>query len=154
MSPGHEGVHIATVVPGHLQQNVSSGAETVDAESTSAPRHAVRAVADESGAQERRRVHVVVRVKEGEGDARVRRGVLGVPAVTVTAGEPRVPTKVLLARGAVHTRATHVAQPQDADSHSDVQVGHDGADRGDAADDLVAGDQRNVRGSSPSTRCV
>ena len=84
------------------------------------PGHRVGAVADQPGAQQRRRVHVVVRVGQREDVARVGDRVFRVAAVALIAGEARVGAEVLAARSAVVASAAGAAEPRHADARADA----------------------------------
>ena len=71
----------------HLADDVRSGAEAVDPDALGVAGEAQRPVADQPGAQERRRLEVLVAVGEREAVALVGHRALGVAAVEVVARE-------------------------------------------------------------------
>ena len=74
------------------------GAEAVDAEALRVPGQLQRAVADQPGAEQRRRLGVAIAVRQLEGVARVGDRVVGIAAVDLVAGEARVVAEILLTR--------------------------------------------------------
>src|SRR5207248_1093022 len=79
---------------------------------------AQRAVADQSGAKERRDVQVGVPVREREAEALVGSGILGKAAVTVVARELRVLAEILEAGPTVAAVAVRPPEPRHADAPS------------------------------------
>src|SRR5690606_19600820 len=72
------------------------------------------AIADEAGTEERRGLEVAVRVREGETEARIGNGELGVAAVQVVAGVESAIAEVLEPVDAVATHAARPAEPGNA----------------------------------------
>ena len=72
-----------------LRDDVRRGAEPVQPEPLRVAREPQRAVADQAGAEQRRRLEVAVPVRDREAEALVGDGPLGVAAVEVVAGEAR-----------------------------------------------------------------
>ena len=114
-APGKR-VDLAPLVTCHLRDDVGRGAETVNTEAARIARHDERAVADETRAQQRRSVGVVVFGRNREAILRTRGEVFGVAAVEIAAGETRPVAQVLLAPRAVRARAARGAEPRHADA--------------------------------------
>jgi hypothetical protein len=135
----------AALVAGDLEHDVCGGSEAVQAERVSVACEAKRAVADQPGAEERRRLLVPIAVWDREAEALVRDGVLGEAAVQVVAGEASPLAEVLAARTAVAARAARPAEPRNPDAGAALDGG---------ADDLVAEDERELRISQIAVRDV
>src|SRR5690606_15025514 len=105
-------------------------------------RHAERAVADQAGAKQRRRLHVAGPLRNAKAVGCVGDRILGVAAVDLVAGEARPVAQVLMAAHAVGADSAGVAEPRDADAVARRELRHAAAELVDAADDLVAGDDR------------
>ena len=82
-----EGEDAPALVFRHLADDVRRGAEAVEAEALGVAGQAQRAVADQPGAEQRRRLQVGEALGYREAEALVGDGVLGVAAVDVVAGE-------------------------------------------------------------------
>ena len=139
--PG-EGVDALALMARHLRHDVGRGAESEDAEGLRGAGHAVGAVADQPGAEERRGVGVAVAVGDAEAEAVVGEHEVLVAAVEMAAGEPRVVAEVLLARMAEAAAAAGAAEPRHADPLADVEAVGARAHLRHLADDLVAGHDR------------
>ena len=139
-----EGEDAAPLVQRDLADDVRAGAEAVEPEARRIARHAQRAVSDEPGAQQRRRLEVAEALRQRERVAAVGHGARRVAAVAVEAREPRALAEVLAPAGAEAARPVGPAQPRDADAGARRVLGvrarlqHGG-------DDLVAGDHRQPR---------
>ena len=107
--------------------------------------HPVRSIADQTGAQERRRLGIAIGVGQLEGIAGVRHRVLRVPAVELIPGEARFAAQVLPALPAEAALVAGVAEPRHADAIADGETRDAVADLLDHADDLVAGHDRQLR---------
>src|SRR5207247_10392400 len=112
------------------------GAEAVQAEPLGVPGRPQRAMADQAGAEERRRLLVGVALGNRKAEALVGDGVLGVAAVEVVAGEPGLVAEILAPARAVAAAAVRPSQPGDAQT---------AAARLLDADDLVARNERELR---------
>ena len=121
-----------------LRDDVRRGAEAVEAEPLRVAREPQRAVADQPGAEQRRRLHVGVAVRDREAEALVGDRVLRVAAVEVVAGEARAVAEVLAARAAVAARRRR-------SSRATARRARSAAARRPLADDLVAGHERQLR---------
>src|SRR5262249_20950706 len=141
----HEGEDRAALVTRQLRDDVGGGAEAVEAEAPRIARPAQRAIADEAGAHERRRFHVAVAAADREAVARIRDRVAGIAAVDLISGEARLLAQVLAAAAAELANAASEAEPGHADALAHAEPVDVAAERGDGADDLVAGDERQLR---------
>src|SRR5213078_4498911 len=121
-----EGEHTPSLVARHLRYEVARGSEPVDAEPLRGARRGERAVADEAGAQERRRLRVAQPLGQGEPERRVREDAVGVAAVEGVAGERGAVAEVLAAGAAVGTFAAGPAEPRDADAVAGAEAGDAG----------------------------
>ncbi len=144
VGPG-EGEDAPSLPDCQLRDQVCGGAETVDAEGARFAGEAQRAVADQPGAQQRRGVRVVEADGQGEGVRGVGEHQPGVAAVARVAVELRRVAQVLAPGGAMKAVAAGGAEPGHADAVAGAEALDAGADRGDAADHLVAEDQRQLR---------
>jgi hypothetical protein len=102
-------------VPRDLDDDVRRGAEAVEAEPLGVAREAEGAVADQAGAEERRRLEIVVLLRKRQAVALVGDDPLRVAAVEVVAREARRLAEVLAAREAVAARAVRPAESRDAE---------------------------------------
>ena len=138
----------------HLRDDVRRRAEAVQSEPAGFSSHqrlnffghAIRAVPDQAGAQQRRRVGVAVSCGQLEAVAGIHDGEVGVAAVAVIAGEACVGTQVLAAVPAVRALAAGVGEPRNADAIADHEALDAVSDPCDQTDDLMAGDERKLRG--------
>src|SRR5204863_9379724 len=96
--------------------DVRRGAEAVQTEPLGVPGHAERPVADQPGAEERRRVLVAVLLRDREAVALVRDRELGVAAVELVAREACAVAEVLASGRAVATVAVRPAEPRHAEA--------------------------------------
>ena len=110
-----EGEDAAALVDGDLAEDVGGGAEAVEADPLGLADQAQRPVADQPGAEQRRRLRVRIAVGDRQAEALVGDGQLGVAAVDVVAGEAGVVAEVLAAAAAVAALAVGPAEPGDAD---------------------------------------
>jgi len=116
------------------------GAEAVDAQAPEVlAAHPVRAVADQAGTQEGRRLGVRVVLREAEAVVLVGNGVVGKATVDRVAGEAGTVAQVLSPRRAVRARTAGGAEPGHADPLPVLEPIHTLAGRGHRADDLVPG---------------
>ena len=98
-----------------------------------------RAIPDDPGAEQRRRLLVVEAVRQPVGVRLVDQTGVGVAAVDVPAGERRGQAEVLLAAAAESAAAVGAAEPGDPDPVADGEPFGAGAERVDHADHLVPG---------------
>ena len=101
---------------GHLGREVGRRPEPVDAEALGVTCSDEATIADETGAEERGGMRVVVGRWKGEAEPRVGHGVLGIAAVDVVAGESRAVTEVLSSGRAVDAFTAGPAEPWHADA--------------------------------------
>ena len=122
-TPG-ERVHLAALVARDLGHDVGRGPEAVDPEPSRIARQAQRAVPDEPGAQERRGLDVGDSRREGEAEARIGQGVLGVAAVLPVAGESGRVAEVLGAPLAIATDPAGGPEPRHPHAIAQSEPGH------------------------------
>ena len=149
--PG-ECVDGASLRQGHLRDQVRGGAESVDTERAGVSRHRIGAIADQTGAQQRRRMQIVVTGGQRKNEIRIRDSEFRVAAVPLIAGETRFAQR-FSRLDTHHAQCPHVAASHGTPTRvpSD-RSGHAGAVRHDAADDFMPG-YTGIFGSasSPST---
>jgi hypothetical protein len=109
-------------VDGDLAEDVGGGAEAVEADPLGLADQAQRSVADQPGAEQRRRLDVLIVAEDRETEALVGDGQLGIAAVDVVAGEAAVVTEVLPALPAVAAFAVGPAEPGDADALAELEA--------------------------------
>ena len=115
-SPGFVKAKMRAALPArHLAEDMRGGAEAVEADPLRVARDSVRAIPDQPGAEERRRLRVREAVREREAESLVGDRLLGEAAVDVVAGEPRPVTEVLAAARAVTATAARPGEPWNAD---------------------------------------
>ena len=117
-----EGEDPPALVDGDLAEDVSGGAEAVEPDPLGVADQAQRPVADQPGAEQRRRLHVRVALGDREAEALVGDRQLGVAAVDVVAGEAGAVAEVLAAAAAVAALAAGPAEPGDADPVADREA--------------------------------
>jgi hypothetical protein len=124
---------------------VGGGAEAEQAEALRVAGEAEGPVADQARAQQRRGLQIGVSVGHGEAEALVGRGVLGVAAVELVAGESGPVAEVLPSREAVSTSTIGVTEPGHPDPVAGRKVLYVLPGLLDDADDLMARDQGVLR---------
>jgi hypothetical protein len=137
-----ESVKRAALVPGDLRDDVGGCAEAIDAEHVGVACHAQCPIADETRAEQRRRLGIAVAIGECETESCVGDCELRVAAMDVIAGEAGVGAKIFVTGAAVRAYAAGMSQPGDAHSLPDAKGSHSGAGCCDLANDLVAGRHR------------
>ena len=130
-----EGEDAPPLRPRDLRDDVRGGPEAVEAEPLRVAREPERAVADQPGAEERRRLQVGVPVRDREAEALVGDRPFRVAAVEVVAGEARPLAEVLPPGAAVAALPARPAEPRHAEPAAVLGL----------ADDLVAGNERQLR---------
>jgi hypothetical protein len=130
-----EAEHAPSLVPSDLHDDVRRGAEAVEPEPLRIAGEAQRAVADQPGAEERRRLDVVVPDGKREAVVLVGDDPLRIATVELVSREPGRLAEVLPARAAVAARSVRPAEPGDAEPAPVLRP----------ADDLVARDERELR---------
>ena len=147
-SPG-EGEHGVALFRRHLRQDVGGRAEAVKAQILDAPgaaqRDLERAPADQPGAEQRRQRGGVPLFAKREGEARVRDAMGCVAAIAGIAGEFRGVAEVFVTRQAGAASLAGMAEPGYADPFAERKAGDAGAEHIDAADDFMAGNDRQAR---------
>jgi hypothetical protein len=140
-----KGEHRPSLPPRHLRQDMGRSAKPVQSKLSAVSRDHERTPADQAGTEQRRKRRIVAGFAKRECKPRVgdRRGRKA--AITGKTGEKRVVTKVFAIAQAVATDTTGMAEPGNADALADPKVFHPGTDRIDTSDDLVAGDDRQLR---------
>ena len=133
------------LVRGDLADDVGRGAEAVEAEPLRVAAEPQRPVADQPGAQQRRRLEVRVALRDREAVALVGDRQLRVAAVELVAGEAGPLAEVLAAGAAVAALAAGPAEPRDPDPLPGLEALRPLPRPLDGADDLVAGDERQLR---------
>src|SRR5207244_3077122 len=106
-----ERIDLATLEDRHLRDEMGGGAESVDPQALGPRRHRVRAVPDEPGAEQRRRVRIVELGRDLEAVALIGDRVTRVAAVVVEAREARALAEVLASREAVIAAPARPAEP-------------------------------------------
>jgi hypothetical protein len=142
--PG-EGEDPAAVVDRELGDDVGRSTEAIDAQGTGAEGLAVGAVADQPGAEQRRRLQIAVALGQGEAVVRLRLGIFGIAAIGLVAGEGRCVAKVLAAGAAIGTNPASASEPGDADALAGREAGDAVPQLLDRTDDFVSRHDRQLR---------
>ena len=140
-----ERIDFAALVACDLGDDVGGRAEPVEAEMLGIPGAYQRPVADEPGAEERRRLEIGIAVGNREAVALVGNGSLGIAAVDRVAGEARALAEILPPARAEPAAAAGPAEPGDADALTLFEARDAGAQLTDRADDLVPRHERQLR---------
>jgi hypothetical protein len=140
-----EGEDAPAFVDRELAEDVGRCAEAVEADPLRLPDQPQRPVADQPGAEQRRRLQVRVALGQREAEALVGDRQLGVTAVAVIAGELGLVAEVLAAGAAVAALAVGPAEPGDTDPGAGLESARALPRAGHGADDLVARHQRQLR---------
>jgi len=140
-----EGEDAPALVARDLSDDVRRGAEPEDAEIARIARHDQRAVADQPGAQERRRFGVARLACDREAESRVGDRVFLVSAIDLVAGKARLRAQILAPRAAEPAFAAAPAEPRHADPLAQGETLDALAQPGHPPDDLVAGHDRQSR---------
>ena len=148
--PGtREGEHLAPLPNSQLRQEMCRGAETVEAQALSTS-ELVCAIADQPGAQERRRFDVRKSLGYAKAIARIRDYMGRVAAVAAEAGEERLVAEVFPPRAAIVALAASPAKPRHANPVADCEIGCVGAQGHNLSDDFMLtalGDELSCDGS-------
>ncbi len=139
--PG-EGVDLALLIARYLGDDMCGGAEAIDAQAFAVAGFDQAAIADQPGAKQRRGFGVAIDIGDGQAEALVGDGVLGVTAVDGVAGKLGIVAEIFLAILAIRTSAAGPAQPGDADAVADFKLNDAIAPLRHFADDLMAEDER------------
>src|SRR5262245_61261776 len=106
-----ERVHLTTLVHGHLSDDVSGRAKPVNSQTPSGAGHAIRAIADQPRAEQRRSMAIVVRCGQPETEPGVGDHVLRVATIDLIAGVARASAEILAFREAELAFAARPAEP-------------------------------------------
>src|SRR6185437_8059756 len=141
---GGEGGDLASKGSCELDGEVAEAADADDADARGRAGAVVaqRGVDGDAGAEERGGVDGVERVGDRDGEAAVDADGRGEASVAADAGGLGLGAEMLFAGAAPLADAAGVCLPADADALAYRGAVDVGADRGDGADDLVAGDER------------
>ena len=140
-----EGEEPAALMARHLGHDVRGGAKAVDPEALRVARHAQGAIADQPGAHQWRRLDIAVTRIDRKAVALVGDGQLGIAAVDLVAGEAGAVAQILLPAAAILAHPAGPAEPRHPDPVADRESIGRFALLDDGADDLVPGDQRQLR---------
>ena len=132
-------------IPGHLDEDVGSGAEAVEGDGVAVLQQPVGTVADQAGAEQGGSQFIGVILRNGETVAGVRHRVFGKAAVDLVARVARLVAEVFALVPAEPAVAAAVAEPRNADPLSGFKVGNPVANPCDPAHDLVPRNQRQYR---------
>ena len=121
---------------------MSSRAEAVDSQPRCISGHDQRTVADQAGAEKRRRRNIVIVHRYGKAVALVGDGVFRIAAVQLIPGEAGVIAQVLTSGETVAANTARVAQPGHSHPVADGKALHARAQLGHGADNFVPGDER------------
>jgi hypothetical protein len=119
----------------------AADADDADARGGAGEPVAQRAVDGDAAAEQRADAFAFKGVGNGDGEAGVDADLVGIAAVAADAGGLGLGAEVLFAEAAPLADAAGVGLPADADALADLAVADGGADGGDLADDLMAGDE-------------
>ncbi len=142
--PG-EGENLPALMARHLGDDMGGGAEAVDADPLGVAGQPQGAVADQPGAEQRRRRDIAEGRVDREAIALVGDRQLGIAAIDLVAGEAGMVAQILTAATAAIADAAGPAEPRHADPVAEREVVGIGAPLNDHADDLMARHQRQFR---------
>ena len=134
----------AALVAGDLRDDMSGGAETVDSDGAGVAGHAQRAIADQPGAHQRRRLDIAVDRVDRKAIALVGDGQLGITAIDLIPGEPGAVAQILATAAAIFADPAGPAEPRHADPVADREAVDLRPLLDDRTDDLVAEDERQL----------
>ena len=140
-----EGVNLASLMVRHLRDDVSRSAESVNAQPFCIAGFDQRAIANQTGAEQRRSAGVGIKLRQRETETLVRQHEFRVAPVQRIAGEAGLLTKVLATGTAKAAVATRPAQPRNTDARADFKPFRSFAALDDFTDDFVARDKREFR---------
>ena len=104
-----------------LRDQVRRGPEAVDAETARIAGERIGAVTDQPGAQQRRRMQVVIALRQRQHIRRVGHGVFGVTTVLLVAGEAGIGAEILAAPATVIAVPAGVREPGDPDAGAECR---------------------------------
>ncbi len=129
-----------------MRDQMRSVAKPVNAQTASLPGFAITAITNETGAKERRCLHIAVSIRQVKAKPCVGGCILGVTAIDGVTGETRVVAEIFPMRSAVRALAIGPAQPGNAHAIANLKFWiRLLADLLNTPYDLVAGDQRQLR---------
>ena len=128
-----------------LGNDMRRSPKAVESQNVRVARHAKRSVADQSGAEQRRKPIGFSVLREGEAVAGFGDGVIGVPALDLVAGKARVIAEIFASGMAKTAVAARMPKPGNADPLPDLQVANILAERRDPSHDFMAGNDRQIR---------
>src|ERR1700730_17640886 len=128
-----------------LPDQTSSVAKTINSNAMRLTGFTIRAIAEHSGAKQRRNIDIVIFGRQTKTKSCVGNGELGVTAVDVVAGEAGVVAKILSGRSTINGFAIRPAQPRNPDAVTDRKIFDALASLLDAPDNLMSQNQRQLR---------
>src|ERR1700730_5923772 len=128
-----------------LPDQTSSVAKTINSNAMRLTGFTIRAIAEHSGAEQRRNIDIVIFGRQTKTKSCVGNGELGVTAIDVVAGEARVVAKILAVRSTINAFAIRPAQPRNPDAVADREIFDALAGLLDAPDNLMSQNQRQLR---------
>ncbi len=134
----------AASIARQLRQDMRGSAEAVEADPLAFSGEPQCAVPDEAGTEQRRCLHVAVAGIDREAKALIGDGQLGIAAIDLIAGEASPVAQILMTGAAILAYPAGPAEPRHADPVADLEAIDLRALFDDGADDLVAGDQRQL----------
>src|SRR5690606_22229650 len=135
--PGHR-IDINAVRHRDLRNDMRRSAEAGETEPARIARPSVRAITDQSGAEQRCRVQIVVASRNRHAERGLGAHMLGIAAVDGVAGEVRRIAEVLAPHCAIGAMAAGLRQPRNADALPGNEVRDAGTDLLDIPNDFVA----------------
>ena len=138
--------HAPALTDRDLGDDVGGGAEAVEADPAALARHPQRPVADQPGAEQWCSLLRPQAVRDRQAVALVRGGQLGIAAVPSLPGEHRSRAEVLAAGEALLALPAGPGEPRHPDPVADLESGGIDTAFDDPADDLVTGDDGELRG--------
>src|SRR5215469_1582954 len=126
----------------YLRHDVSRCAKAVDPDGLRLARHAQGAVADQSGAHQRRGLDISIAPVDRKAIPLIGNGELGITPVDLIPGEPGAIAQILTSASAIFANPASPAEPR----HSDPVAGYKAVGRltllDHNADDFMPGDKR------------
>jgi hypothetical protein len=129
----------------HLRDDMRRRAEAIEAKIDPFAGHHERTPADESGAEQRRKLLIASCLAERKRIARVSDRMRGEASVARIAGEQRRVAEIFPPGAAIRASTVGMAEPGNADAHAERKSGDARTHGVNSADDLVAGDDRQFR---------
>lgn len=145
ISRTRERVNRPPLVLGDLRDDMRSGAEPVDAKAPGVPGHRKRATADQPRAKKRCSLDVAIALGDRNATAFVCERMFRVSAIEVKASEARASAEILAPGPAEFACHASPAEPRHADPLAFVKASSFVAPGDHFADDLVPGNERQLR---------